>query len=613
MKALRLFSMAALALAFAACNKEIEKKEIIIEEPAQVGIPFTATIGAPATKTVITEGTGDDAGKLLVVWKVGDEVALVHNSVVDVATVTAVDGSGNATIDATITGSPSDNDDVALVYPADAVASATPSSPFPFTPASACWDKVKGQDGTLEFIQNNIDFRIGSGKLSVSGDPATASLKASVSMPSFICIWKLTLQDDAATPNSLAATSLAVSSNSAIQAAATSTAKSVYYLGVVPSLFPSGKLVISTAVGSDSYTYTKDAGITLTAGKYYQSTVTMTKEFSGGTGAVGDPYLISSTDDWNALATAVTNGKTYNGKYFKQTANISATTMAGSDSKAFSGNYDGDGKTLDVTLSGSGNYTAPFVYISGATIKNLKITGTISTTGMRPASIASYAEVSTITNCWSTVAISSSHNADIDAGAFVARVNKNKSLLLNGCVFTGSMTYSDASGYEGGGMIGWTQSGVTATLNSCVFAPSSISVPTDASDKSRVFVSGNVTGTRNNCYLNTAAYNSNLKKDSYRMRKISAGTGVTSLALSGEGTEYNVSSITACTKGIKYNGVYYAGKDEVVSLILSHADAPAGKTFAGYSATNGTLANPTTNTPTLTLTGGDVTITATYE
>jgi len=610
----KLFGILAMALVVATCSPISLEKEVQSVEPID-GITFTATIGAPATKTVITEGTGDDAGKLLVVWKVGDEVALVHNSVVDVATVTAVDGSGNATINATITGSPSDNDDVVLVYPADAVASATPSSPFPFTPASTCWDKVKGQDGTLDFIQNNIDFRIGSGKLSVSGDPATASLKASVSMPSFICIWKLTLQDDAATPNSLAATSLTVSSNGAIQAAATSTAKSVYYLGVVPSLFPSGKLVISTTVGSDSYTYTKDAGITLTAGKYYQSTVTMTKEFSGGTGAVGDPYLISSTDDWNALATAVTNGETYSGKYFKQTADISVTTMAGTDSKAFSGTYDGDGKTLDVTLSGSGDYTSPFVYISGANIKNLKITGTISTTDMRPASIASYAEGSTITNCWSTVAISSSYNKDIDAGAFVARVNKNKSLTLNGCVFTGSMTYSDASGYEGGGMIGWTQDNASVTLNSCVFAPSSISVPTDPNNKSRVFVSGNVTGTRNNCYLNTAAYNSYLTKDKYRMRSISAGTGVTSLALSGEGTEYNVSSITVCTKGIKYNGVYYAGSGEAISLILSHADAPAGKTFAGYSAGDkGDLANPMTNTPTLTMgTKGDVTITATYE
>ena len=195
---------------------------------------------------------------------------------VDEAEVKTVDDvTGKATIEADITGSPSDDDVVTLAYPADAVYSATPQSPLPFTPNSTTFDKVKSQDGTLEFIQDNLDLRMGSGKLAVSGDKAT--LKESVSIPSLICIWKLTLQDDAATPNALNATKLTFINNTDIQAAAaTSTGKSEYYLCVVPSFIPdaSGTFSFEATVGSDTYTFSK-TGLNLTAGKYYQSTLKM--------------------------------------------------------------------------------------------------------------------------------------------------------------------------------------------------------------------------------------------------------------------------------------------------------------------------------------------------
>lgn len=67
---------------------------------------------------------------------------------------------------------------------------------------------------------------MGSGKLAISG--SDVSLKESVSVSSLICIWKLTLQDNAATPNALNATQLTFNNNIDIQAKATSAAKSVY-------------------------------------------------------------------------------------------------------------------------------------------------------------------------------------------------------------------------------------------------------------------------------------------------------------------------------------------------------------------------------------------------
>ena len=44
-----------------------------------------------------------------------------------------------------------------------------------------------------------------------------------------------------------------------------------------------------------------------------------------GSGKEKDPYLITSTADWNKFATAVNGGYSYNGEYLKLTADITLT------------------------------------------------------------------------------------------------------------------------------------------------------------------------------------------------------------------------------------------------------------------------------------------------
>ena len=312
MKTFKLFSMAALALVMAACSSDDNVLETAT--PTEAGkMHFTATIAAPnsgaTTRTTYTE----DGTTINVAWKVNDQIALVHNGVVDKATVKTVNSDGSATIEADeFTGSPSDNDDVYLAYPAEAVASATPYESFPFTPSSTCFNKVMTQEGTLAFIQNNLDFRMGQGQLAVSG--TDASLKGSVSFSSLICIWKLTLQDESST--ALNATKVSVKYGGYPQAVGLSTTgKSEYYLCVVPSNLPGGDLTIEATVGSDTYTYTKAGGAALSAGKYYQSTVKMTKPAEGHAlsasavgeivGTDGKAYAVADKDNLPSGVTAV--------------------------------------------------------------------------------------------------------------------------------------------------------------------------------------------------------------------------------------------------------------------------------------------------------------------
>ena len=312
MKTFRLFSMAALALVMAACSSEDNE---ILQNTQQPGtMHFTATIAAPSGDATTRTAYTEEGTTINVKWEVGDKIALVHNGVVDEAEVKTVDDvTGKATIEADFTGSPKDNDDVYLAYPADAVVSATPYETLPFTPNPTTFNKVKNQDGTLEFIQNNLDFRMGSGKLAVSG--SDVSLKESVKIPSLICIWKLTLQDESS--NALSATKLTFNNNDDTQAKATSAAKSDYYLCVVPSFIPDASGIFSfvATVGSDTYTFLK-TGLSLTAGKYYQSTVTMAKagptaytlaESTVGmiVGTDGKAYAVEDKDNLPTGVTAV--------------------------------------------------------------------------------------------------------------------------------------------------------------------------------------------------------------------------------------------------------------------------------------------------------------------
>ena len=113
---------------------------------------------------------------------------------------------------------------------------------------------------------------------------------------------------------------------------------------------------------------------------------------------------------------------------------------------------------------------------------------------------------------------------------------------------------------------------------------------------------------RRSCHFQLLLYHCLGTAQGKQARTITAGNYVTIHDL-GDGTEYDVSGITAYPNGIKYNYMYYAGNGDAVSLTLSRAEAPEGSFFIQYTVTGGgTLANPTTNNPTLTMTDAYQTI-----
>ncbi len=330
-----------------------------------------------------------------------------------------------------------------------------------------------------------------------------------------------------------------------------------------------------------------------------------------GTGTELSPYLIASIENWNYLMYRVSLGDSFSENHFQLTNNVKIHKMIGEYSgdgagqqKPFSGILDGNGNTLTLDLEGSGSHIAPFACIQNATFKNLVLAGSVKTSGMRPAGITSYVmgDQNLIENCKTiSLTIRSSYSADIDAGAFVGRVNANAKLTIRGCSLEGPITIQYNSGYEGGGFVGFAQAGAYVTVQDCVFGLvlllSTKGKPESDvySEQYYLFVGGSDAANVNitNCYympsfiLNPLLKNGSVKAQGMRQYNIDGSDGVT-VKLDGAETVYNVSGITAYSGnyGIK-TGIYswpWGAEGKDVKLLLSK-----GVQVASYTANHGTL------------------------
>ncbi len=290
------------------------------------------------------------------------------------------------------------------------------------------------------------------------------------------------------------------------------------------------------------------------------------------------PYFIGSTEAWNELCAAVQGGHSFSGEYLKQTADITISERMAvhHDAPQFCGEYDGAGHimTLAIGEHNEAECAAPFGVINTATIKNLHIKGNIYTNYMRPASIAGFVNGnSTIKNCWSEVTICSERFGDVDAGAFVARVNSNHIVNIEGCLFTGQILYNyvtegNKGGYEGGGFVGWTQDDAIANISYSVFAPTMIQNDKNK-DKFYTFVGGKERGSLSNCYYNTVANDEISKKEGTRAYWVRGVNGVEVQYFNNYYPpleSYDVSGIEIYEYGIMAGGAVYGASGSTVPV-----------------------------------------------
>ena len=327
--------MAALALAFAACSNDDNDFENPAQQPAEAqGIPFTATISMGGDKATTRALEPKVSGGLTATWAEGEEVALIHNGIIDKVTVASVSGN-DATISGTIT-TDADGADVTVIFPYSAVDLVTKDVKAGLLAA---------QDGTLATIAAKYDVRKGPGKLQVSGDPAVASLKGNVSLNNQFAIWKLTLNQTAK--------DLYITAGGELIAGATLASPGTEFTVAVPSVSSKTVAVVATDGSSNCWSDSK-ASVSLVVGSYYQSSPTMT---ALGTESSADVYKMTEAGTIPAGKTVVLSGVTISSGSIACSGNANIILM-GSNSVTAAANtaaieIGGSGTTLTITGSGS--------------------------------------------------------------------------------------------------------------------------------------------------------------------------------------------------------------------------------------------------------------------
>ena len=193
-------------------------------------------------------------------------------------------------------------------------------------------------------------------------------------------------------------------------------------------------------------------------------------------------YLLGNLLDWQEFAELVKTTPTANAK---MTADINLgddqTVIGvggsnfdndGSDYIKYQGTFDGQGHTLTIHYVTDDHVIAPFRFIEEATIKNLRVAGSITTTIRNAGGIVGICfgqyKNSYIENCISSVNIISSYvnNGNFYDGAWhggiAARLHYHGQLHITDCIFNGSISGENKS-VVWGGMLGIPDGTVTFT------------------------------------------------------------------------------------------------------------------------------------------------------
>ena len=224
-------------------------------------------------------------------------------------------------------------------------------------------------------------------------------------------------------------------------------------------------------VGSYTLTFTGKGDYAGTVSKVVKVLVTLP-----GEGTSENPYTISNSADWDLFVDNINEGKTFSGQFVKMTDDITVTTMAGTSSEySFQGTFMGtEGKTMTLDLSSTEDYCAPFKAVRGATIKDLNIAGSVTSTRYHSSSLVGCIyehNLVTIDNCTSTATlnVNSSYN-----GGFVGKSCNNTN--MTNCVFAGSILGPSTN--NNSGFMGYSDYNNNNTYNNsftnCLFKPTEV-------------------------------------------------------------------------------------------------------------------------------------------
>lgn len=186
-------------------------------------------------------------------------------------------------------------------------------------------------------------------------------------------------------------------------------------------------------------------------------------------------FEIASKEDWKQFCQLVNTGQ--NTLKAKLTTDIDLgntsddneilSMVLGNDSHPYSGMLDGNGHTL--TLNWTGNYAYGLIGIAqNATIRNLCLKGSLSSTGFMGGLIYYARENIDIANCWVAIDFSSKDTwEDTTGGAFIGIVNDGCTISIIDCVVSSKFNGTNVKNWNG--FVARKKDDSTLKLASCLY------------------------------------------------------------------------------------------------------------------------------------------------
>lgn len=385
-------------------------------------------------------------------------------------------------------------------------------------------------------------------------------------------------------------------------------------VGVVPTITMTNgetSLVLGTdyIVEGSNNTAIGEATITIKGINNYKGTTTkkfnivdFTLQDASAANSATNPYLITTAEDLEALASIVNTGSRLDG-YYKQSADITLsdehTAIGNSSNTPFKGIYDGDNKVIKGLLinQAEGTYQGLFGRAYKATIQNVIIENCDITAKDYVGGICGHASETTISNCKVSGAIKTADGVDGMYHGGIAGYINDKS--ISSCVNTASVKGNNSKSQYYGGIVGFSSyTRVTDCFNAGIVQGTS-------------FV-GSIVGKNNS---------TSTLRDNYHTTTTTGGVGANGVATGTDQTgATTVAKITA-TEGVTLTlpttPTYVWNNENLYEsgvVVTLDCTVPEGKYWDHYTVNNGKISNAGVKGGEHTLTDftADVVISATF-
>ena len=317
--------------------------------------------------------------------------------------------------------------------------------------------------------------------------------------------------------------------------------------------------------------------------------------------SASNPYLITTAEDLEALASIVNTGSRLGG-YYKQSADITLTNehtaIGNSSNTSFRGVYDGDNKVIKGLLINQpkATYQGLFGRAYQATIKNVIIENCDITAKKYVGGICGYASETTISNCKVSGAIKTADGVDgMYHGGIGGCINDKP---ISSCVNTASVKGNNSKSQYYGGIVG---EGSWTNINDCF----------NAGIVEGTLYVGSIVGSNNASRLN----------NNYHTTTTTGGVGANDVATgtdqTGATTVAKITAVEGVTLTLPTTPTYVWNNENLYEsgvVVTLDFTVPEGKYWDRYTVSSGKISNAGVKEGEHTLTDftADVVISATF-